>query len=312
MKILITGSSGLIGQALTMALRRQGDDVLEFDLRKSSKQDIRNPDAVSAALNGASGVIHLAAVSRVVSAQGDPELCKSVNELAFQQLLDRCASASRPPWLIFSSSREVYGRQEKLPVCETALLQPMNIYARSKCYGENLVFRTRDKLLAANIVRLSNVYGTINDHADRVIPAFARTSVLGGSVLVEGGERCLDFVHVDDVVRGLLVLIELTARGNNLVPIHLASGVGTKLNDLAHLALVHARKPVTLINSGPRACDIYSFVGDTCRARKILGWQNQITIDAGFARLVNDFEHSVAADLTRSGLTERIAAHASS
>jgi len=296
MKILVTGSGGLIGQPLTIALRGQGHDVLEFDLKRSSQQDIRNRDAVRAALNGASGVIHLAAISRVGFAENSPELCKSVNELAFQQLLDICASSSRPPWLIFSSSREVYGRQERLPVSETAPLNPINVYGCSKYYGENIVFQVREKLLAANVVRFSNVYGTTNDHADRVIPAFARTSVLGGSLFVEDGERCFDFVHVDDVVRGLLVLVELTASGNNFEPMHLASRVSTKLIDLAHLAIAHARKPVTLIHRVSRGQG-YSFVGDTSRAHQLLGWQNQTAIEQGFARLVDDYENSVTADL---------------
>jgi len=290
MKILVTGSSGLIGQPITVALRRQGHQVVEFDLKNSPQQDLRNSDAVSAALKGASGVIHLAAVSRVALAEADPELCKSVNEHAFQTLLDICASASPPPWLIFSSSREVYGRQERLPVRETAPLQPLNVYARSKYYGESIVSEIRNRLLAANTVRLTSVYGALNDDPNRLIPAFARVSVFGGNLFVDGGERCFDFVHVDDVVRALLVLVELTASGNNLEPIHLASGVPTKLLDLAHLALTNARKPITVIDRAPREYDVHSFVGDTARAQQLLGWRNHIAIGEGFARLVNDFE----------------------
>jgi nucleoside-diphosphate-sugar epimerase len=310
LKILITGSGGLVGRALAKTLRREGYEVVDLDLKNGPGQDIRNPRAVAAALDQVSGVVHLAAISRVVWAQRDPALCKEVNGTAFEQLLAQCAAARRPPWLIFSSSREVYGQQDTLPVSEAAPLRPMNVYARSKYHGEILVSGARGMLPAANVVRLSNVYGRIDDHADRVVPAFARAAAFGGSLRIEGGQNCFDFSHIDDVVHGLVELIRLTALGENLDPIHLTTGAGTTLDELANIAVSLARKPVNIVQKAPRDYDVSTFVGDTVRAGHVLGWGAHTMIKDGFAALISDFVGHTAANLVDGASVGRIPLHA--
>ena len=67
---------------------------------------------------GVDGVIHLAAVSRVVWGQKNPELCWETNVTGVQNVLDAAREASSRPWVISASSREVYGEAEHLPVSE--------------------------------------------------------------------------------------------------------------------------------------------------------------------------------------------------
>jgi nucleoside-diphosphate-sugar epimerase len=310
MRILVTGSEGLIGKTLALALRQAGLEVVEFDIRNSLEQDLRHKLAVASALARVDGVVHLAALSRVVWAERDPALCQEVNGTAFEQLLAQCAAAPRPPWLIFSSSREVYGQQDTLPVSEAAPLRPMNVYARSKYHGEILVSGARSMLPAANVVRLSNVYGRIDDHADRVVTAFARAAAFGGSLRIEGGQNCFDFTHIDDVVCGLVELIRLTALGENLDPIHLTTGTGTTLDELASIAVLLARKPVNIVQKAPRDYDVSTFIGDTVRAGQVLGWGARTKIADGFAALITDFVDHAAADLVDGDQARRIPLHA--
>lgn len=287
--ILITGSEGLVGRATIRALADRGISCRQFDIARDPGQDTRNERSLEAAVEGVDGVLHLAAVSRVVWAQRDPKLAQEVNVAATQKLVDTVIRQKTRPWMIFASSREVYGEQGSLPVHEDAELSPMNIYARSKVAGEQMVAAAREAGVVSNIVRLSNVYGCTRDHADRVVTAFAHTAALGGELRLDGPENMFDFTHVDDVARGLVALIEATQTGKILPPIHLLTGRGTTLQMLADLAGRVARKPVSARNAPSRTYDVARFYGDPSRAKELLGWQAEVDIETGFARLADNF-----------------------
>jgi len=249
---------------------------------------------MSEAAEGVDGIVHLAAVSRVVWGERNPERCLAVNEGSVRNLLRLCTRSSAPPWCIVASSREVYGQQSILPVREDAALSPMNVYARSKVAGEAAVAEAVAAGAVANVVRFSNVFGDPGDHHDRVVPAFARAAALGGAIRVDGPQNVFDFTYLDDVVQGLIRLILLTASGRTLLPIHLVTGVGTTLGQLADLARTHARAPVTVNEAPPRSYDVARFYGATERAAEILGWRAETSLEEGFAKLVAAFAHEEA------------------
>lgn len=292
--ILITGSSGLIGRALAEKLTTSGIPVREFDIARSPDEDTRNPAALAAAVEGVEGVIHLAAVSRVVWAQRDPQLTQAVNVDALTSLMDIIARQPQSPWLTFASSREVYGEAARLPVAETALLNPLNVYARSKVAGEQMVERAREAGILTNVVRFSNVYGHVADHPDRVVTAFARSAAQGGKLRLEGPENMFDFTHIDDVARGMLTHIEATRVGEALPPIHFVTGTGTTLHRLAQVAMRIAHTPLEIEIAPSRSYDVARFVGDAERAREILGWKTRIDIESGFTMLAKAFRSEAA------------------
>jgi hypothetical protein len=74
-----------------------------------------------------------------------------------------------------------------------------------------------------------------------------------------------------------------------LPPVHLASGRGTSLGDLARLAIDAADGRSRLIEAAPLGYNVSRFVGDPSRARRLLGWEAGITIAAGVRNLVSAF-----------------------
>ena len=140
--------------------------------------------------------------------------------------------------------------------------------------------------LIANIWRLSSVYGSPHDHPDRVVMAFAGAAVRGGTMRVEGPFNTFDFTAVDDVVRGLLRLVELSSDRERIPPVHFVSGRGTTLLELAKLAAAHARMPVSITEASPRVFDPGHFVGDPARAAALLGWKSEIGIEEGLVQLI--------------------------
>ena len=292
--ILISGSRGLIGSALRAALESAGHETIGIDLRgrpeAADDGDIRDVALLGRRLDDCAGIVHLAAVSRVVWAQRRPALCWETNVTATHRLLDAAAAAGRRPWILFASSCQVYGEPDRLPVDEDSPLRPVNIFGRSKAEGERIVLAAREAGLTTAIVRFAHLYGSTADHLDRVVPAFARAAALGGTLRVCGSDTMLDLTHVDDAVRGIVAVIEqLAADTRTLLPVHLVTGRGTTLGELAGLANAAAGRRARILEAPPRSYDVARFVGDPSRARALLGWQARIDIAAGVARLVRDF-----------------------
>lgn len=280
MRILVTGSAGLIGTALVPLLEAAGHEVARFDLRTGG--DVRDGDALARAAERCGGVVHLAAVSRVVWAERDPALAEATNVGGTRNVAS--LASSRGMWMLFASSREVYGQPASLPVGEDAPLAPLNTYARTKVEGE----RITSAVPVHAVVRLSNVYGATEDHPDRVIPAFIRAALADRPLTVEGRDHQFDFVWRDDAARGLALRIARLLAGDTLPPIHFVTGIGTTLGALAERVVALAGSG-TLTDGTPRSFDVSRFCGDPRRAEALLGWRAEVALDDGLARLIADF-----------------------
>lgn len=288
MRIVITGSAGLVGQELLNRASSPLTDceIVPVDIILDPTSDFRLP-ALWSSIGAFDGVIHLGAISRVAWGEERPDLCRSVNVDGTRQAI--AAAESQGAWLLFASSREVYGDPKRLPVREDDQLAPINHYGRSKRDGEELIAEARQRGLRSAIVRLSSVYGNRRDHPDRVIPALVSRALAGHELVLTGGDHVFDFVHVRDVVDALVILIEqMTGGAHNPPTAHLATGVATSLHTLALLA-IDVTNSVSIIRSvGPRAFDVSGFVGDPAFARNILGWEAATDLRRGVAEVAED------------------------
>jgi UDP-glucose 4-epimerase len=289
-RILITGSCGLIGSALRHRLAAAGCEVASFDIAEHNdgiRMDVADYTSIATAMGGCSGIVHLAAVSRVIWGEQDPVRCHEVNVQGTRNVLGAAACRGlRAPWVLVASSREVYGQADDFPVPESAPFRPMNVYAKSKVEAEGLVSLGRDEGLNVSVIRFSSVYGAVMDHTDRVAPAFARQASRGGVLRVDGQDTTLDFTHVKDVVAALHVAIESLEAGDGpLPPLHLASGRGTTLQQLAAIA-IKAAGGGSIELRPPRGYDVRSFVGNPDRAEQILGWRTSTILEDGIDHLI--------------------------
>ncbi|WP_323035529.1 NAD-dependent epimerase/dehydratase family protein [Pararhodobacter sp.] len=286
--ILVTGSSGLIGTAVCADLERRGHVVRRFDIadQGGGYGDIRVPSALGAALDGCTGVIHLAGVSRVIWGERDPAACHATNVIGTRTVLACVRQSDLPPWVIFGSSREVYGQSPTLPVTESAPLRPMNHYARSKVQAEHEVTRAREAGVRAAILRFSTVYGSALDHADRVVPAFCQAALRGQPLRIDGETNSLDITHVTDVAACIANVATRLSEGQSLAPMHLTTGQATPLIDLARRVIQIAQSPSEVVLAEPRNFDVASFVGDPRLAMAQVGWQPVTPLNAGLHALL--------------------------
>ncbi len=299
--ILITGSKGLIGYHLKKQFDVLGIPWLGIDVgyttNHSEYGDIQDLELLKKLAAKVSGIVHLAAVSRVITGEKDPELCWNINVLGTRHILEAARASATKPWVIYASSREVYGQQKKLPVAEEATLAPINVYAQSKVAAEQLIMEYRENGLQTAILRFSNVYGSIDDHADRVIPAFCRVAAQGGTIRIDGGENTFDFTHIEDVVDGIIKVIDKLDRGSHdFQTTHFTSGQPTTLLKAAEVAKSVSKNRVNFVEAPSRSFDVSTFYGDTAHAFRTLGWKTKTGIVEGISQLVKQFELKFSRD----------------
>lgn len=289
-KILMTGHLGLIGRHLKPLLEQQGYLVRGFDSADNSG-DICRPDQIKRALDGVIGVVHLAAVSRVIWGEQNPVLCWQTNAIASEQLLLAACEQADRPWVLVASSREVYGDADILPVRDSTLLKPVNVYGRAKAYMEQKALAAREFGLNTAVIRLANVYGCTQDHADRVLPAFCFNAVSQANLRVDGRDHLFDFTHVTDTVNGISLVVEQLERDErNLPPTHFLPGIGTTLGVAAEIAIRQAGSKSKIIEAPSRNYDVSRFIGDPSQAKALFGWQATISPEQGIGLLVKAFQ----------------------
>ena len=192
------------------------------------KADITDYEAVlsrMAAFEGRiRGVVHLAAVSRVQDCHSNISWCKEVNVEGTKNILkalwtlygqDTPAADSSLlqgtlilPWLVFASSREVYGGLGKNDVVtEKAPLRPLNIYGETKLLAENAIRKWAIKTgFNAVVVRFTNVYGSCYDHQSRLVPNLVSKLSSNERFDIYGSaDKTISLLHVQDAVQALIL-----------------------------------------------------------------------------------------------------------
>lgn len=274
-RILVTGGSGFIGAALVKALVRDGHAarVLDDNSRGAPRRladvekdiefiagDIRDPAAVLKATQGVDEVHHLAFVNGTEFFYSRPDLVLDVGVKGMVNVIDACRAAGVGR-LILASSSEVYQSPPQVPTDETAPLvvpdpqNPRYSYGGGKIISELMAINYgRTHFERVLIFRPHNVYGP-DMGWEHVVPQFAlrlaRAAAAhpGGPVPFEvqgGGTQTRSFCHVDDLVRGVLVMRE---RGEHLGIYHVGTTEEVTIADLAHRIASHAGREIALIGT---------------------------------------------------------------
>jgi nucleoside-diphosphate-sugar epimerase len=280
-RILITGGAGFIGHHLVgrLAHDHPGAVTVVDNLHRGDvanlgpcardivfrRQDIRDRPALDEAMRGCEVVFHLAAQSSVMGALQDTEYSCSTNVLGTFHVLE-AASRAGVKRVVFTSSREVYGEPDHIPVPETALLRPKNPYGASKAAGEMYCRVFGQNSLQVVVLRLANVYGPRD--TERVIPLFVERALRGLPLLLYDGTQILDFVWIDTVVDAL---VKAGFGEFSSEPLNIGAGKGITIAGLARRILDLTNSRSTLKVEERRNVEVSRFVADTTRAQARLG-----------------------------------------
>ena len=287
MRALVTGGAGFIGSHLVDALVARGDDVVVLDdfstghrehVNASAsllEHDVRTPFATDAEV-----VFHLAAQADVGTSMERPAFDAEVNVVGTVNTLEAARAAGAH--LVFSSTGgAIYGDVEE-PAREESPLLPVSAYGLAKRSAEVYVDGWNRVFGSAHVVlRFANVYGPRQSAAleGGVIAIFLERLAAGRPTAIFGdGTITRDFVHVDDVVRALLL-----AAGHRGGVFNVGTGVETSISELHAVCqrAVGVEAPPNL--EPPRAGDAQRSVLDPARAARELGFTVSVTLADGIA-----------------------------
>jgi len=306
-KILVTGGAGFIGSNFIERAINKGIKIYCLDCREDL-QNIRmfNRSIIYIPMDVGDktslyhflkkyqfdGVIHLAAVSRVIWGEQDPDNCVLTNTIGTRNLIDMMEKTDQKAWLIFGSSREVYGEPSSFPVNEDAPKDPINIYGRTKLDGERMVrdwsHRTGNP---SAVLRFSNVYGNEKDILDRVLPRFVLGAIRNQPLEIHGGNQLIDFTHINDTVEGIFRTIDYLNNWCDLHDdFHLLTGKGTSLQESIKVLSDHTGIDHEVTITKGREYDVDRFIGNPSKAMRKLNFRAEIRLDVGIPMMCDRFK----------------------
>ncbi|MEU1475425.1 NAD-dependent epimerase/dehydratase family protein [Streptomyces sp. NPDC005760] len=302
MRVVISGGSGFVGSHLCEALLRRGDRVCCLDDFSSGRAaNVGHllhepgfecvPCDVTARIRvtgNVDAVVHLASTASRCDCSRRSLQTLAVGSRGTENLL-RLALRHQARFVL-ASAGEVYGDPEAHPQDEDCSgrvnpVGPRSVYGEAKRFAEALTMAYRRSEGAdAGIVRIFNTYGPrMRSHDGRVVSTFIRQALDGEALTLFGdGSQTRGFCYVDDLVGGLLAMIDTHVAG----PFDLGDPSERTVRELAALVL--------LITGSDRGLSFLPLPVDdpVCRrpvitrAREGLGWHPRTPLEAGLRRTV--------------------------
>lgn len=296
--LVVTGGAGFIGSHLTESLIEGGYKVRVIDNLSTGKKefvpqkadfyegDILDRGILKKVFKGASGVFHIAAMSKVAPSIDKPEFCTEQNIIGIQNVLIAAKDAGIKR-VVYSASSSSYGNRPA-PQREDMLPDPLNPYALSKYVGEQYCrLWTYLYKLPTISLRFFNVYGPRQPETGAyalVLGIFLKQHKENKPLTIHGyGTQRRDFVHVSDVVRALISAYKSKASG---IVLNVGSGGNISIKELADLISSNQ------VYGPRRRGDAGTTLADITKIKKILNWRPKVAMEQGIKELI-DLERQI-------------------
>src|SRR3990172_5160554 len=225
---LITGGLGFIGSNLARRLADLGANVTIIDSLipeyggklfnvagyesrvKVNIADVRDEYSMDYLVRGQDFIFNLAGQVSHIDSMRDPYVDLDINCRSQLSILEACRKHNPRVRIVFSGTRQIYGKPQYLPVDEKHPIDPVDVNGVNKVAGEwyHMVYQ-RAYGLRATSLRLTNTYGPrmrVVDARQTFLGIWIRRVIEGEEILVYGnGEQRRDFTYVDDAVDALLL-----------------------------------------------------------------------------------------------------------
>jgi NAD dependent epimerase/dehydratase len=304
--ILVTGADGFIGSHLVERLVRDGHNVRAFVLYNSFSSwgwldncspeikgkfevfagDIRDSNGVKQAMKGCESVIHLAALIAIPYSYHSPETYIDTNIKGTLNVLQAARDLNISK-VIQTSTSEVYGTAQFVPITENHPLQGQSPYSASKIGADQLAFSFFASFeLPVIIARPFNTYGP-RQSARAVIPTIILQIANGADSIKLGAiSPTRDFNYIDDTVSGFIAALE-SNKGFGEV-INLGSNFEISIGDTAQLISKIMNKKIKITSDEQRLRPVNSEVerlwADNTKAKDVLNWEPAYSGKNGFEK----------------------------
>lgn len=311
MKTLVTGADGFIGSHLVEELIKQGHDVKAFCYYNSFNSwgwldnfpkelldqievftgDVRDPNGVRTAMKGCEQVYHLAALIAIPYSYHSPDSYVDTNVKGTLNILQAARDLGLERVIVTSTS-EVYGTAQYIPIDEKHPRQPQSPYSASKigadCMAESF-YRSFD--LPVTIVRPFNTFGP-RQSARAIIPTII-TQLANGFDEIKLGDLSptRDFLYVKDTARGFISI----ANSSELIghDCNIATNSEISMQELVD-TLINIMNPNAKIIQDPNRIrpeksEVFRLYGDNTKIMKHTNWEPLYNLESGLKETIEWF-----------------------
>ena len=302
-KVLVTGAGGFIGSHLTERLVRDGHQVralvryngrddrgnlgdLPADILAAvevERGDLKDPGAVRRAVEGREWVFHLGALIAIPYSYHNPYDVVQTNVLGTAHVLDACRASSALVRLVLTSTSEVYGTAQTVPIDERHPLQGQSPYAATKIGADALgesYFRAFG--LPVTILRPFNTFGP-RQSARAIIPTIISQALARPKVRLGRLDPRRDLTYVKDTVAGFVAIADCDSalgravnigRGEDISIGELVETIGRRLGRLIAVETDQERYR-------PAASEVERLLAGTALAQSLWGWKPAYSLAEG-------------------------------
>lgn len=302
-KVLVTGADGFIGSHLTEQLvkagypvkafvfynsfgRRGWLDTLPVDIQKEIEffsGDIRDPNGVREAVKDVDGIFHLAALIAIPFSYHSPDSYVDTNIKGTLNVL-QAARASETSRILVTSTSEVYGTAQYVPIDEKHPYQGQSPYSATKIGADRLAesfYRSFD--MPVSIVRPFNTYGP-RQSARAVIPTIISQLLAGYEEIKLGSlTPTRDFNYVLDTVNGFKAIYESSNTVGEEINIATMKeiSIGTLAEEIIKQINSNAKIVCDEERLRPEKSEVNRLLGNNEKIRRLTNWEPQYSLEQG-------------------------------
>jgi len=313
-KILVTGAGGFIGSHLTEELVNRDAEVTAFVRYNSQNNfrlieilpdrikeklnivqgDLKDSDAIRNAVKNIDIVFHLGALVGIPYSYIHPQDCVQTNIFGTFNVLTASKECNIEK-VIHTSTSEVYGTAQYVPIDEKHPLQGQSPYSASKIGADKIAqsFHLSYDLPIA-IIRPFNTYGP-RQSARAIIPTLITQALTKKEIMLGSTSPTRDLTFVNDTVDAFIKIAESPNSIGEVI--NIGSNFEISINDLA-------QKIINLINTDikilidekrirPKKSEVGRLWADNSKAKKLLGWKPNISLDDGLKRTIEWFSDHI-------------------
>jgi UDP-glucose 4-epimerase len=315
-RVLITGGLGFIGSGLARELVEMDAAVTIVDSLvpeyggllynvagieeqlKVNISDVRDEHSLRHLVQDQDVLFNLAGQTSHLDSMADPYTDLEINARSQLSILEACRHGNPSITVVFASTRQLYGRPQRLPVDEQHPIVPVDVNGINKAAGEWYHLLYGDAYgIRTSVLRLTNTYGPrmrVRDARQTFLGIWIKQALTGGDLLLYGdGSQRRDLTYVDDAVGAFLLAAvrdEAVGRVFNL------GGDGhvslRELGDLVVRLAGSGRVEAIPFPADRKAIDIGDFYADWSAIESTLGWRPVVPLEDGLARTLEYYrEH---------------------
>lgn len=301
MKILVTGAGGFIASHLVEALLEKGHDVRAFVRYNSSNSwgwlersryrdqldvvagDIRDYDIVRSAVRGCDLVFHLAALVGIPYSYVSPLAYVRTNVEGTYNVLHACLDL-QVGRVIHTSTSEIYGTAQYVPIDESHPVNPQSPYAASKSGADQLAISYHRSFdLPVTVVRPFNTYGP-RQSARAIIPTIM-SQILEGRRRISLGNLTptRDLTFVSDTVSGFIAAAESSKTVGEVVNLGTGSeiSIGDLVKKIAQILGVEVAVETDTQRLRPPKSEVERLLSNPSKMCSLTGWSAKVSLDEG-------------------------------